>query len=374
MTVEAPGTRTRTPERQHFTLDDVKSTYKRKDAWWTVLLVDPVASRLVLPIANYTRMTPNQVTLLSFAVGMGSAAAFTRGDHLWLAVGALLYHVSFVLDCIDGKLARLKGTGSVFGMWLDFTFDRYRVWLCAAALGYGQYERTGEVYFIWLALLIAFMDMVRYLDVFQVPKIRREMTRRLRASARETARRSSQLGATYVIADDGRPRYVAHDGARDDGYRPVPGTMAANPALYARQRPANPDLQRSFFARFRWWAGFRDAVMRHRMRPHLWSGIEYQMFIFIVGPLVDAVLPFTLGSAALLLLFEVGILYKLFLSSKDFDREMRRRMTPAAAATEVTRAATAAGAPSSDDVGGVVDPEAGDAHGTGEVVGAPAAR
>ena len=46
MTVEAPAPRTRAPERQHFTLDDVKQTYKRKDAWWTVLLVDPVASRL----------------------------------------------------------------------------------------------------------------------------------------------------------------------------------------------------------------------------------------------------------------------------------------------------------------------------------------
>jgi hypothetical protein len=308
-------------------------------------------------------------------VGMASAVAFSWGDHRWLVVGALLYHVSFVLDCIDGKLARVKGTGSVFGMWLDFTFDRYRVWVCAAALGYGQFQRTGEVHYIWLALLIAFMDMVRYLDVFQVPKVRREMARRLRASAREVARRNDELGATYVVPDDVQVRYVGYDGTRNAGYHRVPETMVADPALYAPQAPGDPDLQQSFFSRFGWWAGFRDAIIRHRMRPHLWSGIEYQMFIFIVGPIVDAVVPFTLGSAALLLLFEAGILYKLFLSSKDFDREMRRRLTPAAAAAEVTAAATVAGAPGADDVGGIVAQEDGAEPVTaGDGVGAPAAR
>jgi phosphatidylglycerophosphate synthase len=371
VTVEA-SSRSDGTGAQRFTFEDVHRTYKRKDAWWTVLLVDPVASRLVLPIANHTRLTPNHVTAMSFAFGLASAAAFTRGDHLWLAMGALLYHVSFILDCVDGKLARLKGTGTVFGMWLDFTFDRYRVWICAAALGYGQYQRTGEVYFIWLALLIAFMDMVRYLDVFQVPKVRREMARRLRASSRDAARRRNDIGRTYVIPEGLQVRYVDYRGTRDAGYTPVPASMAADRALYAPKVSGDPDLQRSFFDRFGWWAPFRDVWIRHRMRPHLWSGIEYQMFIFIVGPLFDAVLPFTLVSASLLLLFEAGIIYKLLLSSKDFSREMARRMTPEAAATEVTEAVTAAGAQGGDDVGGVVGPDDGAA--AGEVVGAPAAR
>ena len=77
----------------------------RRDAWWTVLLVDPLASRMVLPVANRTDITPNQITIVSFAVGLLSAAAFTQGDHPWLVLGALLYHLSFVLDYMDGKIA-----------------------------------------------------------------------------------------------------------------------------------------------------------------------------------------------------------------------------------------------------------------------------
>jgi phosphatidylglycerophosphate synthase len=346
VTVEAAAHRTSAPERQRFTLDDVKKTYKRKDAWWTVLLVDPVASRLTVPVANHTGITPNQISFVSFLFGLGTAAAFAQGDHPMLALGALLYHVSFVLDCMDGKIARLKGTGSAFGMWLDFSFDQYKFWICAAGLAYGQYARTGEVLFIWLALFLAFFDMLRYLNAWQVAKVRREMDRRLRAAAREAQRRSRTLGASYVVPGDVRARYVSHDAARDDGYHPVPRAMDGDAAFYGRApRPAS-ELHSSFFARFGWWPRFRDTVMRYRVRPHLFSGIEYQMFVFVLGPLFDAVVPFALFSAAAMLLFELALVYKLWLSSKDFDRQMRS-LTPTttAARAEVTAAATAAGAP-----------------------------
>jgi phosphatidylglycerophosphate synthase len=315
-----------------------------------VLLVDPVAGRLTLPIANHTSITPNQISFVSFLIGLLSAAAFAQGDHPMLIAGALLYHVSFILDCIDGKIARLKGTGTAFGMWLDFSFDRYKFWICAAALAYGQYSRTGEILFVWLALFIAFFDMLRYLNAWQVAKVRKEMDRRLRAAAREEERRTVELGTSYLVPGDRGVHYLALDGVRDEGYRPVPrAVMAGDPALYDQPTQRTSQLHQEFFARFGWWPRFRDAVMRYRIRPHLFSGIEYQMFIFVVGPLFDAVLPFVLVSAALLLLFEVALVYKLLLSSRDFDRQMHR-LTPATAAAEVTAAATAAGAPEADQV------------------------
>jgi phosphatidylglycerophosphate synthase len=344
VTVDAAASPAAGGPRQRFTLDDVRTTYKRRDAWWTVLLVDPVAARLTLPIANRTSLTPNHVSFASFVVGVLSAAAFTRGDHAMLVAGALLYHVSFVLDCIDGKIARLKGTGSAFGMWLDFSFDQYKFWLCAAALGYGQYQRTGEILFVWMALFIAFFDMLRYLNAWQVAKVRREMDRRLRSAARATQRRQAALGASYAVHGDRPVRYVGHAGARDEGYSPVPGALDGGSVRYGRApRPAST-LHDSFFERFAWWPRLRDAVMRHRVRPHLFSGIEYQMSIFVLGPIFDAVVPFVLVSAVLLLLFEVALVYKLLLSSRDFEREMRR-LVPATAEAEVTAAATAAGAP-----------------------------
>jgi hypothetical protein len=52
---------------QRFTLDEVRArTYKDRDAWWTVWLVDPLASRLVRLVAPYRSVTPNRLTIAAF--------------------------------------------------------------------------------------------------------------------------------------------------------------------------------------------------------------------------------------------------------------------------------------------------------------------
>src|SRR5690606_27356459 len=96
-----------------FTLQEIRErTYKVRDAWWTVWLVDPIASRLVWLVSPVRWLTPNVLTFIAFLLGVGSAACFAQGDRAWLVAGALLFHLSFVFDCMDGKIARLKGNGS----------------------------------------------------------------------------------------------------------------------------------------------------------------------------------------------------------------------------------------------------------------------
>ena len=355
--------------RPTFALQDVRATYKKRDAWWTVFLVDPLAARIILPLANRTKVTPNQVSLISFAVGLLAAAAFWQGDHPALVVGALLYHISFVLDCVDGKIARLKGTGSVFGMWLDYSFDRYRVLACTGALMYGQYQRSGEVYFIWLAVLVTFLDMLRYMDALQVYKLRLEMGRRLRGAEHPKSRRRRH----YEVPAHEAVRFLPVGAAQDLGYSPVPTAGLDAAVVYQRggKSRSNPRaltyvLQQEFWSRFGWWAGVREVLMRRRVRPHLFSGIEYQMCIFIVGPLLDAVLGAVLMSAVLLLVFEGAVIYKLLLSSRDFEREMRRLSHPGDDGQAVTAAATAVGAPEVHEVPEIdaAASDAGDTDGT----------
>ncbi|GDY86843.1 hypothetical protein SAVCW2_60420 [Streptomyces avermitilis] len=50
------------------------------------------------------------------------------------------------------------------------------------------------------------------------------------------------------------------------------------------------------------------------------SGIEFQMGVFIIGPFLDSVIGATIVSGALLLVFELAIIYKLLLSTRDFTR------------------------------------------------------
>ncbi|HEV7626842.1 MAG TPA: CDP-alcohol phosphatidyltransferase family protein, partial [Streptomyces sp.] len=80
------------------------------------------------------------------------------------------------------------------------------------------------------------------------------------------------------------------------------------------------DLNQEFRHRFPAYLRMRSFLLRHRIRTHLVSGIEFQMAVFIIGPLFDAVFPVTLVSGGLLLGFELAIVYKLLLSTRDFTR------------------------------------------------------
>ncbi|MFG3198766.1 CDP-alcohol phosphatidyltransferase family protein [Streptomyces sp. NPDC048208] len=301
-----------------------KLTCKKRDAWWTVFLVDPMATRLLMVVARFRFITPDRVTWAALFVGLASAGFFLKGDTTSLVVGALLYHFSFVLDCIDGKLARLKGNGSVFGGWLDYVFDRIRVLACALALMGGQYLRTDDPRFLLAAVGVVFLDMLRYLDALQIYKMRQSMRAKLERTAAE---RAAAERAERDARGEGRLVFM------EDLLRDNPATSVET--LRAEAEAPVVDLHEQFRDQFPWYTRVRQAMLRTRIRPHLFSGIEFQMFVFIVGPLLGRILWTTAASAAMLLAFELFIMYKFWLSTRDFNRVVRdMTATPSAAAPD----------------------------------------
>jgi hypothetical protein len=286
---------------ERYTLDEVRAqTYKQRDAWWTVLLVDPLASRLVLIAARFPWFTPNRLTLLATLLGAGSAACFAMQGYPWLVAGAVLFHLSFVVDCMDGKIARLIGNGSAFGSWLDFVFDRLRVAACAIALMGGQYLHTGDLVYPWLASAVVFADMFRYLNAGQIAKVRTMMRWRL-AEARGDAIK------TAFVEDLVQEHPLGEiDGDEFDDERTV------------------VDVNGAFRSRFPLFVRLRNVLIRHRIRGHLFSGIEFEMFVFIVAPITGAIVGVTVGAITLLLVFEALLVVKLWMATRSFSRKLNQ--------------------------------------------------
>ncbi|HUM18073.1 MAG TPA: CDP-alcohol phosphatidyltransferase family protein [Candidatus Nitrosotalea sp.] len=70
-----------------------------------------------------TRITPNVMTLVSLAMGLGGAPFFLSVNPLLQVAGSLLFLTHSVLDGCDGELARLKFLESRVGARLDFWSD-----------------------------------------------------------------------------------------------------------------------------------------------------------------------------------------------------------------------------------------------------------
>ncbi len=112
------------------------SAVKAEDEAFTTFLVSPY-SRYVARWCARRGIRPNAVTIVSILLGAGAAATFALGTRAGLITGAVLLLASFVLDCVDGQLARLTATFSSFGAWLDITFDRAKEYAVYAGLAVG---------------------------------------------------------------------------------------------------------------------------------------------------------------------------------------------------------------------------------------------
>ncbi|PSK92254.1 CDP-alcohol phosphatidyltransferase-like enzyme [Murinocardiopsis flavida] len=326
-----------------FTLAEVRErTCKTRDSWWTVWMVDPLALRLVRLVANRTSITPSQLTTAALLFGLGAAACFAFGWWQLLVLGAVLYYACFLLDCMDGKLARLTDSESLFGSWMDYVFDRFRVLVCAIALMGGQYVATGEVLFVWLALVVVFLDMLRYLNALQVYKIRREMRSHV-AGVLERARATLSMlepadpaaepigpeGAGRPMSDAGEQAVLRHGISVLDQMLRTQMERESRSDRDAGKQPdvrlPKVDLHKEFRDRFPWYQWFWEFLRVRRVRTHLVSGIEFQAAVFIIAPLAGAVAPgaiawITIPMGVLLIAFEVAIVYKLWLSTHDFFR------------------------------------------------------
>ncbi len=299
-----------------FTIDDVKAVRKPRDSWWTVFLVDPLACRLTLFIANRTAVTPNGVTRLSILLGLASAACFGVRE---LAAGAALFYLSFVVDCVDGKLARLKGTGTPFGLWLDYVGDRLRVACCAAGLACGQYAVTGDPAYPLMGGAVVLLDLFRYINGPQLKRVREATREQARATA------SRRWSAECVFVEDILSR-SPQTGVRDllsGGPVPGDGEGGRGPvgAVVPDGRPLI-DLHARFRARFPWFDRFRRALARRRVRTHVMSGIEYHAAVFVIAPLAGpaALLPVAVAGSLLLVLFEAGLVYRMWLATREITR------------------------------------------------------
>ena len=79
-------------------------------------------------------ISPNQISLISILIGVVSAWFFARGNFL---VGALVFQLCAIIDCVDGDLARALFKQSRLGKWLDLGGDQIVHFSVFASIGIG---------------------------------------------------------------------------------------------------------------------------------------------------------------------------------------------------------------------------------------------
>ena len=131
-----------------------------------LILYRPLALVFVR-IVYRTPITPNNITFLSFLSGLASAYSFAQGTVSGFAWGGIWYAIANTLDCGDGQLARLQGSGTPLGRLVDGVVD----WAISLAifigLGIGMQRVTGNAN-VWYLVITAGLTSALHAFMFDL--------------------------------------------------------------------------------------------------------------------------------------------------------------------------------------------------------------
>ncbi|MCD4526670.1 CDP-alcohol phosphatidyltransferase family protein [Nocardioides sp. cx-173] len=165
-------------------------------------LVNRPVARRVAAAAHVVGLSPNAATVFG-ALLTGTALALLVVNEpsleLGLSVSALLA-LGYVMDSVDGQLARLRGGGSVSGEWLDHTLDCVKTcaFHLAVLVSLFRFPPVESEAALVLPMVFLVVDMTTYFGIILVPYLRR----RAPLAAAAEPRREHPLRTWLVLPND----------------------------------------------------------------------------------------------------------------------------------------------------------------------------
>ena len=132
-----------------------KPNYKKVGNW----MVRNIVRDAALPITwvfLHTPITANQVTFISLVIGITGCCAFAFGNKASMLIGALLLQLWYLLDHVDGQVARYRKQTSLTGLYFDYITHYVIHAGIFLGIGFGAFQKTGEWLYSALGCVAAF--------------------------------------------------------------------------------------------------------------------------------------------------------------------------------------------------------------------------
>ena len=128
------------------------ATKNKNDEWWSSFFASPLAIAVNYAVVDIKWITPNLITLFSFITAIISVLFILTGGEVSFIIAALFIQCSYVLDCMDGQMARYRKTTSITGNFFDKLTDQVQISIWFGSIGYTAYAQSQNVLPLVLAL------------------------------------------------------------------------------------------------------------------------------------------------------------------------------------------------------------------------------
>ena len=120
----------------------LRITFQPREEWWSRVFATPIAHLILTVVADWRWVTPNRLTILSFGITILSGTLILVGDARSLIGAGVVLQIAYIIDCMDGQLARYRGVssrvGSLLDKWSDFVKFPFVV-VALTLLAYSQH-------------------------------------------------------------------------------------------------------------------------------------------------------------------------------------------------------------------------------------------
>jgi phosphatidylglycerophosphate synthase len=123
--------------------------------------------RFLSKVLIHTPISPNMVSIASIIIGVISALFLAEGSFRFALIGAILFQLSAIIDCVDGEIARILFKESPLGKWIDLVGDQIVHVSVFAGIAFGVLRNGGGKETVFLGLsavlgaLVSFAVVVR---------------------------------------------------------------------------------------------------------------------------------------------------------------------------------------------------------------------
>jgi len=136
--------------------------------------VNRPAGRVVAALLHPVGVSPDGATAISALLSAAGIVLLAVGRPTYGPLVAVLLASGYVMDSVDGQLARLRGSGSIRGEWLDHTIDCFKTSTLHLTIAVAWYRHPALESRNWLLVPLGFsvVQSVTYFGLILVPFLR----------------------------------------------------------------------------------------------------------------------------------------------------------------------------------------------------------
>ncbi|NQT90952.1 MAG: CDP-alcohol phosphatidyltransferase family protein, partial [Candidatus Omnitrophica bacterium] len=140
-----------------------EKAYKKTRHNWYALNVTHRCSILIVKLIYKRDISPDFITLLSIISGLIACAFFLLAGPFSCLIGALFLQGFYILDAVDGQLARAQGRPSTTGAYFDYISNHIVHSLVFITIGLGLYRHTASPLYMFAGFLAGWGMLFMYI-------------------------------------------------------------------------------------------------------------------------------------------------------------------------------------------------------------------